>query len=130
MLKRVLRYLIPLVAMAIAFIGNSSAATNEISSHLSDNISHFEFQDNCTFECSDGESTLFLPRQTTASAPSHLHGTSKRYNNAHKHNFEFTKSGKCFSTCIENYIHQHELSTHLSFTKSHHRLIGLGKLII
>lgn len=130
MLKRVLRYLIPLVAMAITFIGNSSAATNEISSHLSDNISHCEFQDDCTFECSDGESTLYLPRQISTSGYTHLHGTTKRCNNAHKNNFEYTQSGKCFSTCIGGYIHQYQLTTHLSFSKSHHRLIGLGKLII
>lgn len=129
MIKRVLRYIIPFVAVAIAFIGNNSAM-GAISSESSHNPATTEFRVDCALECSDGESTLFLPRQTTASAPSHLHGTSKRCNNAHKHNFEFTKSGKCFSTCIENYIHQHQLSTHLSFTKSHHRLIGLGKLII
>ena len=127
MLKRALRYLILLVA--IAFVGNSTA-TGAVSATHSHSIQASELRADCTLECSEVESTLFLPRQITTSSPSHLHGTPKRCSNAHKNNFEFTKSGKCFSTSIGGYIHQHQLSTHLSFTKSHHRLIGLGKLII
>lgn len=127
MLKRALRYLILLVA--IAFIGNSTF-TGAVSSTSSHSIQASELRADCTLECSEVESTLFLPRQITTSSPSHLHGTTKRCSNAHKNNFEFTKSGKCFSTSIGGYIHQYQLTTHLSFTKSHHRLIGLGKLII
>lgn len=129
MSKRVLRYLILLIAVVVAFVGNSTA-TGAVSATHSHGIPSSELRADCTLECSEVESTLFLPRQITTSSPSHLHGTTKRCSNAHKNNFEFTKSGKCFSTCIGGYIHQHQLSTHFSFTKSHHRLIGLGKLII
>lgn len=129
MLKRALRYLILLIAVVVAFVGNSTA-TGAVSSTSPHSIQASELRADCTLECSEAESTLFLPRQITTSSPSHLHGTTKRCGNAHKNNFEFTKSGKCFSTCIGGYIHQYQLTTHLSFTKSHHRLIGLGKLII
>ena len=129
MAKRVLRYLIPFIVVLLGLIDNSSAM-GSISPSSPHSIPTSEFRTDCALECAEGESTLCLPRQVSASSPTHLHGAAKRCNNAHKHNFEFTKSGKCFSTCIGGYIHQHQLSTHLSFTKSHHRLIGLGKLII
>lgn len=129
MSKRVLRYLILLIAVVVAFVGNNTA-TGAVSSTYSHSIQASELRADCTLECSEVESTLFLPRQITTSSPTHLHGTTKRHNNAHKNNFEFTKSGKCFSTSIGGYIHQYQLTTHLSFTKSRHRLIGLGKLII
>lgn len=129
MAKRVLRYLIPFIVVLLGLIDNSSAMEST-STNNSHSIPTSELRTECALECAEGESTLCLPRQVSASSPTHLHGAAKRCNNAHKHNFEFTKSGKCFSTCIGGYIHQHQLSTHLSFTKSHHRLIGLGKLII
>lgn len=131
MSKRVLRYLILLIAVVVAFVGNSTATgAGAVSATHSHGIPSSELRADCTLECGEAESTLFLPRQVSASNPTHLHGTTKRHNNAHKNNFEFTKSGKCFSTSIGGYIHQYQLTTHLSFTKSHHRLIGLGKLII
>ena len=129
MIKRVLRYLIPFVVVLLSFIGNSST-TEAISTNSAESIYTSDIRTDCTIECTEVEPSLSIPRQASASSSTHLHGTAKRCNNAHKHNFEFTKSGKCFSTCIGGYIHQHQLLIRLSFTKSHHRLIGLGKLII
>ena len=129
MTKKMLRYIVPLIALAIAFIGNSSAM-GTISSSSSHNAHSSELRADYFIECAGTESSLYIPRQTSATSLTHLHGTAKRINNAHKNNFEFTKAGKCFGASVENYIQQYYLTQHPSFTKSHHRFIALGKLII
>lgn len=129
MAKRILRYIIPLIALAIAFIGDASA-TGTVSASSPSNTSLSELRADYFVESTGIESSLYTARQLSPAGTTHIHGVAKRLSNPHKNNFEFIKQGKCFSTCIGGYIHQHQLSTHLSFTKSHHRLIGLGKLII
>lgn len=129
MAREILRYIIPFVALAIAFIGDSSAM-GTISSSTPCSAPTSELRADCIIECAGTESSLYIPRQSFASSITHIHGTAKRSNNAHKNNFEFTKAGKCFNTSIESYIQHYHLTQHPSFTKPHHRLIALGKLII
>ena len=59
-----------------------------------------------------------------------LTGAAKRTSNAHRNNFEYIASGKAINVCIENHIFKKYSTINTSFTKSGHRLIRLGKLII
>lgn len=127
--KSITKYLTLLLFVVITAIGHahdrdSAAVVATLPAEASTELStaHIDY----TAHNSD----ITLSRQVSSPSTIQLHSATKRTNNAHKNNFEFTKSGKCFSTCIGNYIHQYQLTTHLSFTKSNHRLIRLGKLII
>lgn len=59
-----------------------------------------------------------------------LQGTAKRTNNAHKNNHEFIAASRALNTRIANHIFKKSSTINTSFTKSEHRLIRLGRLII
>lgn len=126
--KSIAKYITLLLFVAISAIGYASnSETSVAKTEHSEVVTELS---TTIIESAAQNVELSLSHQAPIPSTIQLHSATKRTSNAHKNNFEFTKSGKCFSTCIGGYIHQHQLSTRLSFTKSHHRLIGLGKLII
>lgn len=127
--KSITKYLTLLLFVVITAIGyahdrDSAAVVATLPAKASTELStaHIDY----TAHNSD----ITLSRQVSSPSTIQLHSATKRTNNAHKNNFEFTKAGKFLNACIGGFIHQHDLTLHASFTKSNHRLIRLGKLII
>ena len=73
---------------------------------------------------------ISISHQVSAPHTIQLQGTAKRTNNAHKNNHEFIAAGRALNTRIANHIFKKPSTINTSFTKSEHRLIRLGRLII
>lgn len=126
--KRIAKYLTLLLAIVVTSIGY---ANNSESSIVETQHSEIETVDtDCILESSTQSGEISLSHQAYAPHTVQLQSTAKRTNNAHKHNFEFIAAGKAINSHIENYIFKKSSTISTSFTKSEHRLIRLGKLII
>ena len=126
--KRIAKYITLLLSVVIAAIGYANGADSSVAETLPREVTT-EFSttyiDSTTHSCD-----ITLSRQVSSPSTVQLHGTTKRTNNAHKNNFEFTKAGKHLNSCIGGFIHQHNLTLCESSAGSILRLIRLGRLII
>lgn len=126
--KKIAKYLTLLLFVAITAIGYASDAESSAVETLPVEASA-EFS--TTFiDSTTHNSDISLSRQISSPSVLHLQGAAKRTSNAHKNNFEFIAAGKAINVCIENHIFKKSSTINTSFTKSRHRLIRLGRLII
>lgn len=126
--KKILKYLALLLCVAIATLGyannTESSAVNRLPAEASTEFS-------TAFINSTAYSGDISPASHISSPHTvQLTGAAKRTSNAHRNNFEYIASGKAINVCIENHIFKKYSTINTSFTKSGHRLIRLGKLII
>ena len=127
--KHLTRYTIPVILFVIAFISGASGL--DLPTKESCNKFTSPEQEVVYLDSSTPQSSLNLPRQFSGVTPIHMQVTiTKRSSNAHRHNFEFVKSGKIINAGIRNLIQKESLNICSSFTKPVHKLICLGKLII
>lgn len=128
MVKRIAKYLTLLLAIVVTVIGYANDGENTVAERLPAEASA-EFL--TTFiDSTTHNSDISLSRQISSPSVLHLQGVAKRTSNAHKNNFEYIASGKAINVCIENHIFKNSSTINTSFTKSEHKLIRLGKLII
>lgn len=126
--KKIAKYLTLLLFVAITAIGYASDVESSAVETLPVEASA-EFS--TTFiDSTTHNSDISLSRQIFSPSVLHLQGAAKRTSNAHKNNFEFIAAGKAINVCIENHIFKKSSTINTSFTKSRHRLIRLGRLII
>ncbi len=77
------------------------------------------------------ETSIFCNlRQAVRAASMRQLSSLRRTNNAHRNNFEFTKSGKVINSSVINFIQKESLIAYVSFIGLVHRFIRLGKLVI
>lgn len=127
-MKKLLRHLIPIILVAITFMGG----TDESGSQATKNPAGNAIAGTASYASDSWVSDvyLYLTQQTPGANMFRVPGTSQRTKTAHKNPFEFIKAGKIIQTGICNFIHKESLTVHSSFIKPAHRLISLGKLII
>ena len=128
LVKKIAKYLTLLLLVVIAALGYAydreslgaetlpTQASTELTTTFIDSSAH--------------NGSIAVSHNTLTPHTIQLQGATKRTNNAHKNNFEYIAAGKAINVCIENYIFKKSATINTSFTKSGHRLIRLGKLII
>lgn len=127
-MKNLLKNLV-FIIIAVAFINgfdkaNSVIVLNSYPQDINTEIKAY-YSD---YSVSDFE--IYLPRRVSSTYVIRVQNISKMSNIAHRHNFEFIKSGKVFNLGICNLIYKKFQIIHSTFTNPIHRLISIGKLII
>ena len=126
--KKIVTYLTILLSVVIAALGYANqaecAAAERLPAEATTEYST-AFIDS-TASCGDISPVSHIATPHTVQ----LTGAAKRSSNAHRNNFEFIAAGKAINVCIENCLFRESATINTSFTKSEHRLIRLGKLII
>lgn len=126
-MKGFVKYLI-IIIIAFAFIdgiGKSDSAMAENS--IEDLTTEFVTSDT---DFSIFDSALHNSRQISSVSVPNLKTASQRVNNTHKNSFTFVKAGKILNAGIINSLYNNSLIHYSIFTKTIHRLISFGRLII
>ena len=126
--KKIAKFLALLLLIVIATLSNDNQRASMTSNSLQAEVVT-EFS-TTTINPTAESGNISLISHSVAPHTIQLMGATKRTNNAHKHNFEFIATGKAINSHIENSLFKESLTINTSFTKSKHRLIRLGKLII
>lgn len=122
-----IKYIIPLITLVIAFI----TEVDNPNSKTSDNQFYNIEIEVATYSSSSSniESELCLPSQTL-SYVAFRQNTVKRVNNTHRNNYNITEYENSYNIGFKSYTLNKSLISHIPFTKSNHRLISFGKLVI
>lgn len=126
-MRTFLKYIVPILVLAVFLGGEDNSATVTSDDYLADlqEASTTYFTD-----VSETESTLWLPRQVSSSTPQRVQNNTKRTTTSLRSSLEFAKDGKVINAGIR-FIVQHTL---IQFYGSHAepglRLHRLGRLII
>ena len=126
--KRIAKYLTLLLLVVIATLSNANEAESMATNGQPTEVVTAFSTTSITPTTDSGNISSIS--HSVAPHTIQLTGTTKRTNNAHKHNFEFIATGKAINSSIENCIFKKSSTINTSFTKPEHRLIRLGKLII
>lgn len=127
-MKSLMRFLITIVLVAIAFIGSSNKSDLRIQENpTQDSILEISSSYSPSFEsCSE----LCIRSQVFSFPAFRVQNATQRTTNICKNNIEFIKTGKIFNRNIINFIQKKSLIERFSFIKPFHRMISLGKLVI
>ena len=128
LVKKIAKYLTLLLLVVIAILGNVNEAESATREPLpTEALTEFS---TTSIDTTSDSGNITATSYTVTPHTIHLTGTAKRSNNAHRNNFEFIAAGKAINSHLENYIFKKSSTINTSFTKTEHRLIRLGKLII
>lgn len=126
-MKRVLKYLLPVIAVLVfwnCMDAPVSAVTAEVHSAAS-------FEDTAFHTyISESESELCLPRQVSFANSQRVQTAVRRTAGAGRNNIEFTRSGKIINADVRYFVQRKSILIHSSLIEPAHRLLYLGKLII
>ena len=126
-MKNFIKYLI-LIIIAFAFIDGIEKSDSAMAENSIEDLTT-EFVTTDT-DFSIFNSALHCSRQISSVSVPNLKTASQRVNNTHKNSFTFVKAGKILNTGIINSLYNNPLTHYSTFTKTTHRLISFGRLII
>ncbi|MEE0889240.1 MAG: hypothetical protein U0L57_03405 [Bacteroidales bacterium] len=127
-MKSLMRFLITIVLVAIAFIGCSNKSDLKMKENpTQDSILEFFSSYSSSF---DSYSDLCIHSQAFSFPAFRVQNATQRTTNICKNNVEFIKTGKIFNRNIINLIQKKSLIEQFSFIRPFHRMICLGKLVI
>lgn len=129
-MKDILKYIIPIVIVAIAFIAGTNE-TQSVNSRNSDGdypVKDISFILDNTRDYSELKSELCPTR--IQSNITLRQNSSKRANNTLRNNFEFDEQDKIINSFFRLFITKTSQTQQTSFTTSSQRLISFGKLLI
>ena len=133
-LKNILRYLFPLLIVAIALLCNveecHSVAVEDTAEVLACDDTPETLDSQELLEPFAHPAGLLFPRRVAGASAVRLQGFAKRSANGYKNNLEFLKAGKVVNAGVRSYIREESLNIHYLFIKPTRRLIGFGKLLI
>lgn len=126
-MKRILKYLIPLIVAVACF---ETDCWSDISSY--DKVTQDYSLEAAKYSSyiSETDSDICLPRQVSPANTISVQHCAKRPLSLQRQNVEFVKSGKVIKPDIRYFQQLSSISTHSSLTDPAHNLTRLGKLII
>ena len=126
-MKRLLKYLIPVIMAAIFWNcadNPASAVPEDVSAGLSVMASA------CQTGISSADMEFCLPSQVSFANSQRVQSAPRRTASTHRNGLEFAKSGKVFNACLKYSVQRRSIIVHSSMIEPSHRLLSLGKLII
>lgn len=128
MIKNLLRFITPIIILAIALtIGTNNSKSIVLEESIDNSMSQI---DATYIEPATIDFELFFPRQISSTNILRLQNTTKRINSTQKNNLTHFNSSQIENLRIKNFTNEKSSIIHSSFIKPFHRLICLGKLII
>ena len=128
MIKNLLRFITPIIILAIALtIGTNNSKSIVLEESIDNSMSQI---DATYIKPATIDFELFFPRQISSTNILRLQNTAKRINSTQKNNITPFNSSRIENLGIKNFINEKSSIIHSSFIKPFHRLICLGKLII
>lgn len=127
-MKRLLKYLIPVLVIA-AFFDVAGSVESSLQNTSSDAFSLDGISLTDTF--SANSSGIAAPQTVSLSGSVRLHNNARRTVNAHSRSlFELAKSAKAFNASVLHYFQRFSVVINTSVIEHSHKLVYLGKLII
>lgn len=128
MIKNLLRFITPIIILAIALtIGTNNSKSIVLEESIDNSMSQI---DATYIKPTTIDFELFFPRQISSTNILRLQNTTKRINSTQKNNITHFNSSRIENLRIKNFTNEKSSIIHSSFIKPFHRLICLGKLII
>lgn len=128
--KSTLRYIIPIILVALAAIGGSDRADSTVLGSEVGVSTIFSEVETHYFDASASHLDPHLPRQISSANVFRLQNAAKRTAGVQRNNFGFVKAGKVVNAGVRNVAHKESLNLQHFLVKPAYRLISLGKLII
>ena len=127
-MEKLLRYIIPVALLVVAFISGAKGADSFVAHHSSKHV-----ESNVELLCVDeviSEQNLSIATKAPRATINTLRSLSKRFQNLPRYGLKSMKYSRLLTLGTQSITYQESLIAFVSFIKSSHRVIRLGRLVI